>query len=369
MPTEHAKISPSSFARVRACPASLHFAAQFPDEESEAARIGTACHEALERLLDGELIEPGFIAENGIRITAEHMAHVDEALEWILDQGFDRVFTEVRLPIGHALGLNDPDAMWGTSDVIGIKGSALYVIDAKFGFVPVHPKGNSQAMCYLVGALRYIEDNPRIGQIDEWWSVILQPRAGGVKQHRITSEEIRAFRQDAVEAITLANSADAPFIPGDDQCRFCPAAGSCKAQILSEFHDLDHVDTDKLSNEELSEWLDKADHIISTVKAMQSAALSRLAAGQTIPGWKRVTGSSKARWIDEEEVLEEIKAAGLDLDVYAPRKPTTQTALRASKALGAETVEALVMRPEGQPKLARVEDPGDPLDAEFVPLD
>ena len=156
MPEHHAKISPSSFKRVRLCPASLLFAQQFPNESSAAAEEGTACHEAVERMLDGEFIEPGFVAENGITITAEHMPHIEEVVEWIVDQEFDRVYTEVRLPIGAALGLNDPDLCWGTSDVIGIKGSAMYVVDAKFGFVPVAATGNDQAMMYLTGALHEI---------------------------------------------------------------------------------------------------------------------------------------------------------------------------------------------------------------------
>jgi hypothetical protein len=379
MPEQHARIGPSSFARVKACPASLNFAAQFPNETNDAAEEGTACHEVVERMLDGELIEPGWVSSNGITITVEHLAHCDECFDFIAGEGFDRIMTEIRVPVGRALRLNDPNIAWGTSDVIGIAGSAVRVVDFKFGFVPVEavtiaPDGsrrlNAQGMCYLIGALEALADRFPGQDFDEFEIVIVQPRAGGVKRATVSWAEIHAFKEEAREAIMLALSGGAPlFNPGEDQCRFCPASGSCKAQVLDEFDDLDHVDPDALSDEDLAGWLDKADHIVATVKAMQSAALQRLAAGRKVPGWVREQGNGRARWRDEAEVIEEIEAAGLDLDLYAPRKPTTQTALKAASALGAKVVETLIVRPPGEVKLVRAEDAKNPLDAEFEALD
>lgn len=378
MPEQHARVSPSSFSRVMLCPASLVFAEQFPNETNQAAEEGTACHEAVERILDGEIVEAGFVAENGIKLTTEHLAAVEEVVEWVLDEEFDRVFLEVRVPVGAAIGLNNPEIMWGTSDIIGIKGSTVKVADGKFGFVPVEAakvdpetgelEHNKQAMCYLVGALHDIA--PRLpGDLDEMWNVILQPRAGGVKQAPVSWADVHKFKEEARSAIALALSDDPPFNPGEEQCRFCPASGSCKAQLTAEFQDLDNVSPDALSDEELAEWLDHADRVIQTAKALQSTALQRLAAGRTIPGWKRTQGSGRAKWADEEMVVAEIEAAGLDLDKYAPRKPTTQTALKAKTALGKDVVEALVVRPPGEPKLVRESAPGDALDGEFEVLD
>lgn len=377
MPAKHATIGPSSFSRVRQCPASLRFAAQFPNESNAAADEGTACHEAVERMLDGELIEPGFVAENGITLTVEHLAHVEDVFDWVADHEFDRIWNEVRVPVGAALGLNDPNIMWGTSDIVAIKGSALWVIDAKFGFVPVEVEKidpetgevtlNDQAMCYLVGALHEIA--PKVpGDIEEVWIAVIQPRAGGPKVARVSWSQIAEFKKAAREAIMLALGDDAPFRPSESACRFCPASGSCRAQVTEEFELLDHVgDVDTLDDEALAAWLDKADHIVATIKAMQAQALARLAAGRKLPGWVREQGSGRARWIDEEEVVHEIEAAGLDLDQYAPRKPITQTALK--KKLGKEWVEALIVRPPGEVKLVRAEEATNPLDPEFEVLE
>lgn len=375
----HAKIGPSSFSRVKACPASLRFESNFPNTTNPAAEEGTACHEAVERMLNGEHIEPGFVAENGIKLTAEHMAHVEEVFAWIADQEFDRLFTEVRVPVGLALGLNDPDMMWGTSDVVGVKGTALYVADAKFGIVPVAAETvdpetgevilNAQGMCYLVGALHEI-GNRLPGEFDELWIVILQPKAGGVKKARVSMAQVRQFMDEARDAVRLALSADAPFRPGESQCRYCRASGACKAQVTAEFEAIEEVeDPNLLGDAELSSWLGKVDEIIATAKAMKSVAIGRLQAGRKVPGYELDTGSGRAKWRDEEEVVAEIEAAGLDLDVYAPRKPTTQTALKAKSALGATMVEALVYRPPGEAKLVREGDAKRPVDPEFEALD
>lgn len=377
MPAKHATIGPSSFSRVRKCPASLRFAAQFPNETNPAAEEGTACHEAVERMLDGELVEPGFVAENGIELTADHLVLVEEVFDWVADQEFDRVWNEVRVPVGEALGLNDPSIMWGTSDIVGIKDGALWVVDAKFGFVPVEAQTvdpatgeillNDQAMCYLVGALHAIA--PRIpGDIEEVWVAILQPRAGGPKSARVSWDQIARFKEEARKAVMLALSDDAPFRPSESACKFCPASGNCRAQVIDEFEDLDQVeDPAALSDADLAAWLDKADHIIATIKAMQSAALQRMEAGRRVPGWVREQGNGRARWIDEEEVVKEIAATGLDLDLYAPRRPTTQSTLK--KKLGKDWVEALVVRPPGEVKLVRAEEAKNPIDPEFEVLD
>ena len=154
-----------------------------------------------------------------------------------------------------------------------------------------------------------------------------------------------------------------------NSCRFCPASGHCKAQITAEFDDLDEVNVDTLTGEELAGWLDKADHIIATAKAMQAAAVQRMLAGQVVPGWEVDQGEGRAKWRDEDEVLDEIRQAGLDLDVYAPRRPATQSALKAPTALGKQLVETLVVRPKGQPKLVRKGEAKNPISSEFEVLD
>lgn len=358
MPEFHARISPSSFKRTRLCPASLNFGAQFPNTSSAAAEEGTACHEAVEFILDGQDIQAGYIAENGYTLTQAHIDHIHEVTDWVTEQDFDTIFTEVRLPIGLALGLNDPDLCWGTSDIIGLKGDTAYVVDAKFGYSPVEAKGNDQGMLYLIGALHYLQ--PR--KFNQAAIVIVQPRAGGVKQSIVTMPEVDDYKETARKAISLAQSPDAPFNPSEDACHFCPASGACRAQIDHALK-TDFDDPDILSDEEIGDLLNRSDLLKVALRNVEKQALQRLAAGKQIPGYKRVKSMTRAKYRDPEEVIEFCAEKGLDLDQVAPRSPVSITDLK--KVLTKEEIEALTTKPEGQPTLAKSTDKRQALDSEF----
>lgn len=358
MPEHHARISPSSFKRTRLCPASLNFGAKFPNTSSAAAEEGTACHEAVEFILDGQDIQAGYIAENGYKLTQAHIDHIHEVTDWVTEQDFDTIFTEVRLPIGLALGLNDPDLCWGTSDIIGLKGDTAYVVDAKFGFSPVEAKGNDQGMLYLIGALHYLQ--PR--KFNQATIVIIQPRAGGIKQSIVDMDEVDAYKETARQAIMLAQSSDAPFNPSVDACHFCPASGACRAQIDYSLK-LDFDDPDILPDDEIGQLLDRSDVLKAALKNVEKQALNRLAAGKQIPGYKRVKSMTRAKYSDPQEVIEFCAEKGFDLDQVAPRSPIGITDLK--KILTKEEVEALTTKPEGQPTLAKESDRRPALDSEF----
>jgi hypothetical protein len=370
MPEEHAKISPSSFKRVKLCPASLTFAQQFPNEAGSAATRGTALHEAVEEGLDLNLPAPGTAMSNGYELTLNDHEDVEFIVNWIMDQGFEQLWVEQVLPVGLGLGLNDPDLCWGTSDMIGIRYEpgaelpTLYVMDAKFGFVDVDVEDNDQALLYSIGALH--EFGERFHRV---CNVILQPRAGGVKESFVEMDRFPKIREEAREAIKLAQSDDPPFNPGEEQCRFCPASGSCQAQIdktlQDDFGDLTE-DLQTVSNERLAEVLKKEKMIRQALDNVRSQAIQRLQAGQSIPGWKVAAGQSRARYINEQDVIDLLEQRGFDMDEVAPRKAPTQTLLR--KLIGSDETEGLVERPEGKPTLKPSSDPSDSI-SDFEVLD
>lgn len=331
---------------------------------------GTALHEAVELLLDYQDADVGDVMSNGYVLTEDDVVDVHIVSEWVKDQDFDKVWIEQRMPIGQALGLNDPDMMWGTSDITAIKGNNLYVVDAKFGFVDVSVYENDQAVCYTIGAeFQFPSPNPK--GYDRFYNVIIQPRAGGVKVWDYDQAALKNMRKTVLDAIRAMLQEDAPFNPGEDQCRFCDAAGSCEAQmnhmIGSDFDDLEELQGGSLTNERIAALLDKDAAIRKALDAVKSQALQRIAIGQTIPGWKRVAGNTRARWQNEDDVVTVIASEGLDLDKFAPRKPITQTALR--KVLGDDMIEALIERPEGSPALVPQSDRRPSLDTEFDVID
>lgn len=373
MPEEHARISPSSFKRIRLCPASLHFAQNFPNESSSAAERGTAMHEAVELGLDLDLPEPGTTMSNGYTITLNDHEDVEFVVDWVMDQGFDRIWLEERLPVGAGLGLNDPDICWGTSDINATKIEegdtlpTLYVCDAKFGYVDVQAENNDQALLYMVGALHvHGHEFARVR------NVILQPRAGGIKQAQVQMSEIPGIIEEARKIIATAQSDDAPFNPGEDQCRFCPASGACEAQIKHVLEeDFGDLVEDKaligVPNERLAEILEIEKSIRQALDNVRSQAIQRIQSGQKLPGWKVVPGQSRARYIDEDDVITLLETKGHDLDEVAPRKAPTQTLLK--KLVGKDEVEKLVERPEGKPTLARSTDPRSSAGGDFEVID
>ena len=372
MPEFHAKISPSAFKRIRLCPASFKFAQQFPNESSSAAERGTAMHEAVEMGLDMELPEPNTTMSNGYTINLNDHEDVEFVVNWVMDQGFDRIWLEERLPVGAGLGLNDPDSCWGTSDINGTKVEegdtlpTLYVCDAKFGYVDVQAENNDQALLYMVGALhKHGTDFARVR------NVILQPRAGGVKSAQVQMSEVPGIITEARKIIAAANSDDAEFNPGGDQCRFCPASGACPAQlshvIEQDFGDLSEPDLAGVSNDRLAEVLEIEKTIRQALDRVRSQAIQRIQAGQKLPGWKVVPGQSRARYIDESDVITLLDTNGFDLDEVAPRKAPTQTLLK--KLVGKDEVEKLVERPEGKPALARASDARASVGGDFDVID
>lgn len=373
MPEFHAKISPSSFKQFRLCPASYGFAQQFKKEDDRggpAAQRGTALHEAVELLLDFETVEAGDVMTNGHVITEDELIDVHMVSDWVVEQDFDQIWIEQKMPIGQALGLNDPDLMWGTSDITAIKNNNLYVVDAKFGFIDVSAEENDQAVCYTIGAnFQFPSKNPK--GYDRFFNVIIQPRAGGVKSWDYNQSALKNMTKTVHDTIRKMMHEDAEFVAGEDQCRFCDASGACQAQmdqmLGADFDDMDKLTAGALDNATIANLLERDAAIRKALDNVKSQALQRLSVGQTIKGWKRVAGNTRAKWNDEADVVEMIIAEGLDVDEFAPRKPVTQTALR--KVLGDPTVEALVVRPPGSPALVKASDKRPSLDNEFDVID
>jgi hypothetical protein len=366
--SDHAKISPSGFKRLMACPASLTFAAQFPNVSGAAAIEGTACHEALEKLFDGQEPGVGEVMSNGFVLEDFHVDAIEEIFTWVAKEKFDNLWTELQLPIGLGLGLADPDLCWGTSDVVGVKDGCLWIMDLKMGFNEVSVHQNPQTMLYMIGALAH----PEVAKALKYTAtkvmtcVIMQPRQKGVTQSVISREDLLEFAALAVATIDLALGDDPKFGPSEEGCRWCPASGVCRAQMDWALRQ-DFGDPNVLTNEEIADLLDREAALRQALDNLRSHALNLMAAGQTVPGWKRVAGQARARYIDEEEVIEYCKQKQLDLDVVAPRKPIAQSYL--AKLVGKAVIETLITRPEGSPTLARYDDKRPALDGDFEALD
>lgn len=162
---DHALLSASGAHRWLACPPSALLGAQFPEEETDAAREGTLAHELCEIKLKNYF----FAADYGkrkmnkdIKILKENrlwqnemMGHSDTYLDYIRSAtlSFEKqpyAVVEKRVDFSRYV----PDG-FGTADCILIGGQVLWVIDFKYGKSPdgrVSARENPQLMLYALGA-------------------------------------------------------------------------------------------------------------------------------------------------------------------------------------------------------------------------
>ncbi len=167
----HAKLSPSSAKRWTDCTASIGAQAGLSDDGSEAARLGTTCHqlsaECLAEHLDpqtylGRVLhfwvraedeatgehwgdEPEWermpitlaVTKHRVVVTQDMIDACTNYINFVQEQvslSGAALYVEQRVPIGHITGEYDGDKpAGGTSDVVMVAAPVLTTIDAKFG--------------------------------------------------------------------------------------------------------------------------------------------------------------------------------------------------------------------------------------------
>ena len=385
----HAKLAPSSAYRWLSCAGSVELCENSVDAGSSFAEEGTAGHEVFALVLGGSPLE-GFLGKkmsNGHEITEELLDHVETAIEWVRDYKNEHpdaaIFSEYKFEIGEGNFDLPPGILYGTADFTALSKVELCVADLKLGYVDVAVDENEQVILYALGALDltgWIHDQVRI--------VILQPKAGGVKQVVYSAEQMRGFR-DAMLPNVVRAAKGGPLVASEKACRFCKAAAVCpelKKETLA-LAQREFTSLVTLSGEEIGELLDKGAMIENALKSLRAHALKLLEIDpHSVPGWKRVQGEKKRRWKSEEEALKTFKKS-LDLDVIAPRKLISP--LQVEKALAEALIEAserktvrgikkeckekaekvvapFAEKPDGEPTLVRAEDEREALGPVFT---
>ena len=321
----HATLSPSSAERWISCPASIRMTESMPEEqESVYAQEGTAAH-ALAELMAREQIlgtvtkaqktaalkkwrKEFNIADDAEAEMTEHgQGYVDYLRKRMAEHPGSVLLLEQRLPTGI------PDS-WGTSDAVIVSADTVESVDYKYGLgVRVEAEGNPQLRLYAVGALEQYGD--LFGEVETVRCTVYQPRLDHVASEEISASALREWRDSLLPIAEMALGPDAPFGPSEEACRWCPASGSCLAQMEWATARDFGVKVDCMSPDEIAEALDQIPAIRMWCSAVEDYALDAVySKNQTIPGYKVVMSGGKRSVKDHEGLIETAVAMGYDRD-------------------------------------------------------
>jgi hypothetical protein len=338
----HAQLSPSKRSRWALCPGSIREEAKYPEQESGPAAIdGTHSHTLLERCINDDRDAASYVGqqlfdhEGQFKVDADRAARVQLALDYIEERSVGRLMTvisETRVDPAHLLGRDD---LSGTVDVQIIGGDTLELIDYKDGMGVVSAEGNLQLEQYAYGVLAGYK-LPVNGAYPFQFvrMTIIQPKLALRGMQPITSHTVLVADLFSNMGTIIAQAAatdrpDAPLVPGESQCKFCRAKGSCSAlasnvmkevgimfQPVMQTLDVAQQSADKdpssMDDAQIAQIMEAAPLMRQLLEGVEKEAMRRIQSGQTIPGLKMVNGRGSRAWaLPEEEMAEKLVKMGI----------------------------------------------------------
>ena len=353
----HAELSASSSHRWISCPASVSASRGLADKASEAALEGTAAHELAEECLRSEEQAKDYVGQSfNDHVVDDDMAgFVQVYIDYCRSVASSQTYIEAKLDYSIWA-----DGGYGTADFISIAAGEAYVVDLKYGRMPVEANG-SQLKCYALGVLNAYGFD---AQIDTVHMVIVQPRLGQIDVHTMRHTELLTWGRDVLmPAAQAALGTNPSYNPGENQCRFCKAAPTCKPlaehvlkNLSSDFDDLtvSPPDADKLTAADIAKVLPHINLIKAWCEKVAVKAQDLASEGYPIEGYKLVRSKTNRRWSNEQEALQLMQR--LTNETVVSNKLISPT--QAIKILGVESDELkkLILKPEGRPTLVPVSD-------------
>lgn len=356
---KHAYLSASASHRWLACPPSAKLCANILDQASEYAQQGTDCHELcaylVEKALGRDVIDP---TENLTYYDAEMQNCAEEYRNYVLEQieaakefcKDPQVMIEQRLDFSRWV-----ENGFGTGDCVIVADEILQIIDYKHGLGILvsagddEHGGNSQMMCYALGALEVFGDIYDINQIK---MTIFQPRRDNISTYTISKEDLLKWADEVLAPTAqLAYVGKGEFNAGD-HCTFCKVKATCRkrAEYNLELAKYDFEMPATLDDTEIAAILEKVDEMISWGNDIKDYALQQAQSGVHFEGWKIVEGRSKRKYTDENAVADTVKDAGFDPYEKKLLGITAMSTLLGKKNFE-ELLGGLIYKPPGKPTL------------------
>ena len=346
--SDHAKLSPSKRSRWALCPGSIREEAKYPDTGSgPAAADGTHSHTLLEHCIKNGLSDPmdqvgeTFTDHEGtFKVDADRAARVKSAIEYIRERsmnGIFKVISEQKVDPEHLLGRDDLSGTVDCQILVGdVAGDVLELIDYKDGMGIVSAEGNMQLEQYAYGVLAGFKlpvngDYP----FSTVRMTIIQPKLAlrgmpAITSHEVSVRDLMANMGTIITQAAATDKPDAPLVPGESQCKFCRAKGSCNAlasnvmkevgimfqPVVTQTLDVAQQSADKdpstMDDQQIRQIMEAAPLMRQLLEGVEKDALRRLKAGQTIPGLKLVNGKGSRSWaFAEAEMADKLVKMGI----------------------------------------------------------
>lgn len=332
--SDHARLSPSASYRWIACPASVRECDALPKRPSGKSAIdGTHTHFLLEKCIKDGKLAMAFIGdtltdhEGSFMVDPERAGRVDFALDYIqgrVDEiGIATVISEERVNPECFMGRDD---MSGTCDVQIIGMTSIDIVDYKDGMNAVEAKDNTQLLQYAAGV--FAERDPEFSRFQAIRLTIIQPKArltgsSGISHWDIHPDGLKAYIEMFKLAAEATDDPNSPHVPGEKQCTYCPAKGTCMAligQTLEQagiaFENLAEgaaeKKVDEMTDDMLRELVEAAPLIRQMLDGAEAEALRRFEAGQAVAGLKVVRGRGSRSWaLDDDQMADKLKRMGM----------------------------------------------------------
>jgi hypothetical protein len=389
----HAQLSPSKRSRWALCPGSIREEAKYPDTGSGPAAVdGTHSHTLLEQCFTGEPVDPmTFVGlpmkdhDGEFVVDAARAERVKLAYDYILKRVAEestpflipKVISETRVDPEFLLGRKD---LSGTVDLQIIGADTLELIDYKDGMGIVSAEGNMQLEQYAYGVLAGFK-LPVNGAypFKTVRMTIIQPKLAlrgmpAITSHDVSVHDLLANMGTIILQAAATDKPDAPLVPGESQCKFCRAKGSCSAlannvmkevgimfqPVVTQTLDVAQQSADKdpstMDDAQIAQIMEAAPLMRQLLEGVEAEALRRLQAGQTIPGIKLVNGRGSRAWaLPEAQMAEKLVKMGIP-----------KTAIYETKLVSPAKAEKLTWEKRDGTKVTLTERQLKRMDQEYV---
>lgn len=377
----HAKLSPSGAAMWTACPASVKAQEGIPDKGNNASREGTAAHDLAERCIVNNRTAASYIGEEieveGYKFTVDKImaTYVQMYVDYVATtKAMADVWhygeTEIKVDFSHIIpkgyGHSDYVCIYEEDDKL-----ILHVKDLKYGMTEVAAEENKQGLLYAIGA-RHVVGWMLDREFDVIRIAIHQPRVNDdPSEWDVTAAELDEWEEYFQTKAQEAMAEDAPFNPGEAQCKWCRAKNLCRARrdyamqialfdfdqeldVWAENSETSMPKPSLMSLEEVAALMPHLDAVAKWCREVKDFAYAEAMAGRPIGGYKLVAGSKSRAWRDEDAVgkyLEKLDGVEKD-DVYTTKVISPAQAeklLGKKKAL--ELLSEQIETSPGNPKL------------------